>query len=125
MQVTYRSYKRECTFYFSSLFDNAHYVTFRCVRQKKKLLSTVRLKYFSAYVYTDVVVKFLELTSMHADVKYKFIRSFGVTAQKLDMKIMYIKIIIKAYVMNKNKNVKRCLERSQCKKLYLLKAGLR
>jgi hypothetical protein len=65
-----------------------------------KLLSTVRLKYFSAYVHIDVVVKSSELSSMHEDVKFEFISLFGVTAQKLDMKIMYIKTIIKAYVMN-------------------------
>jgi hypothetical protein len=37
---------------------------------------------------------------MHEDVKFKFISLFGVAAQKLDMKIMYIKTIIKTYVMN-------------------------
>jgi hypothetical protein len=60
-----------------------------------KLLSTVRLKYFSAYVHIDVVVKSSELSSMHEDVKFKFISLFGVTAQKLDMKIMYIKPLYK------------------------------
>jgi hypothetical protein len=56
-----------------------------------KLLSTVRLKCFSAYVHINVVVKSSELSSMHEDVTFKFISLFGVTAQKLDMKIMYIK----------------------------------
>jgi hypothetical protein len=37
-----------------------------------KLLSTVRLKYFNAYVHIDVVVKSSELSSMHEDVKFKF-----------------------------------------------------
>jgi hypothetical protein len=58
-----------------------------------KLLSTVRLKYFSTYVHIDVVVKSSELSNMHEDVKFKFISLFGVTAQKLDMKMMYIKTI--------------------------------
>jgi hypothetical protein len=40
---------------------------------------------------------------MHADVEFRFISLFGVTTQKLDMKIMYIKALIKAYVMNLNK----------------------
>jgi hypothetical protein len=53
-----------------------------------------------AYVHIDVVVKSSELSSVHEDVKFKFIRLSGVAAQKLDMKIMYIKTIIKAYVMN-------------------------
>jgi hypothetical protein len=61
-----------------------------------KLLSTFRLKYFSAYVHIDVVVKSLELSSRHEDVKFKFVSLFGFTAQKLDVKIMYIKTIIKA-----------------------------
>jgi hypothetical protein len=65
-----------------------------------KLLSTVHLKYFSAHIHTDVVVKSSQLSSMHEDVKFKFISLFGVTAQKLDMKKMYIKTIIKTYVMN-------------------------
>jgi hypothetical protein len=39
-----------------------------------KLLSTVRLKYISAYVHIDVVVKSSELSSMHEGVKFKFIR---------------------------------------------------
>jgi hypothetical protein len=59
-----------------------------------KLLSAFRLKYFSVYVHTDVVVKSSELSGVYADVKFKFISLFGVTAQKLDMKIMYIKTII-------------------------------
>jgi hypothetical protein len=65
-----------------------------------KLLSTVRLKYSSANVHTDVVVKSSELSSMHEDVTFLFISLFGVTAQKLDMKMMYMKTIIKAYVKN-------------------------
>jgi hypothetical protein len=60
-----------------------------------KLLSTVRLKYFSAYVHIDVVMKSSEFSSVHKDVKFKFISLYGVAAQKLDMKIMYIKTIIK------------------------------
>jgi hypothetical protein len=64
-----------------------------------KLLSTVRLKYFSAYV----VVTSSELSSMHEDLKFKFISSFGVTAQKLDLKLMYLKTIIKDYIVNENK----------------------
>jgi hypothetical protein len=65
-----------------------------------KLLSTVRLKSFSAYVHIDVVVKFSELSSFREGVKFNFINLLGVAAQKLDMKMMYIKTIIKAYVMN-------------------------
>jgi hypothetical protein len=57
-------------------------------------LSTVRLKYFRRTVHINVVVKSSELPSVHEDVKFKFISLFGVTAQKLDMKIMYIKTII-------------------------------
>jgi hypothetical protein len=96
MQVTYRPYKRACrpTFYLYSLFDNARMLHFDAFANK--LLSTARLKYFSAYVQIDVVVKSSELSSMHEDVKFKFICFFCVTAQKLDMKIMYIKTIIKA-----------------------------
>jgi hypothetical protein len=63
-----------------------------------KRLTAVRLKYFNAYVHIDVVVKPSELSSMHADVRFKFISLFGVTAQKLDMKMAYIKTIIKACV---------------------------
>jgi hypothetical protein len=50
------------------------------------------------------------MSNMHEDVKFKFISYFCVTAQKLHIEIRCIKIIIKAFVMNKN--VKRCLERS-------------
>jgi hypothetical protein len=50
---------------------------------------------YSAYVHIDVVVKFSELSSMHEDDKFKFNSLFGVTAQKLDMKIMYIKPLYK------------------------------
>jgi hypothetical protein len=53
-----------------------------------KLLSTVHLKDFSAYVHIAVVVKSSELSREHEDVKFKFISLFGVAAQKLDMKIM-------------------------------------
>jgi hypothetical protein len=62
MQVTYRPYKRACTFYRSSLsvFDNAHIVTFDAFANK--LLSTVHLRYFSAYIHIDVIVKSLELS---------------------------------------------------------------
>jgi hypothetical protein len=52
-----------------------------------KLLSTVRLKYSSANVHTDVVVKSSELSSMHEDVTFKFFSLCSVAAQKLDMKI--------------------------------------
>jgi hypothetical protein len=65
-----------------------------------RLLSAVRLTYFSAYVHIDIVVKCSKLLSMHEDIKFRFISVFGVTAQKPDMKIMYVKTIIKAYVMN-------------------------
>jgi hypothetical protein len=65
-----------------------------------KLLSNDRLKYFSDYAHIDVVVKSSELSSMHEDAKFKFISLFGVTAQKLDMKIMYIETIMKTDVMN-------------------------
>jgi hypothetical protein len=68
-----------------------------------KLLSTVRLKYFSAYVHTDFVVKSLELSSMHGDVKLKFNSLFGVTPQKVDMKNNVHKAVMKTYVMTKNK----------------------
>jgi hypothetical protein len=82
--------------YLSSTSLICHYFD-TCANQ---LLSTFRLKYFSGYVHIDVVVKSSEMSSMHEDVKFKFISLFGVTAQKLDMKITYIKTIIKAYVMN-------------------------
>jgi hypothetical protein len=59
------------------------------------LLSTVHLNYFSAYVQTDVVVKSSELSSMHEDVKFKFISICDMTAQKLDMKITCIETIVK------------------------------
>jgi hypothetical protein len=65
-----------------------------------KLLPTVRLKYFNAYVHIEVVVKFSELLSLDEDVKFKFISLFDVTAQKLDTKMMYIKTIKKAYSAN-------------------------
>jgi hypothetical protein len=64
-----------------------------------QLLLTFRLKYFSSYVHIDVV-KYSKMSSMHEDIKFKFISFFCVTAQKLDMKIRYIKTIIKALVMN-------------------------
>jgi hypothetical protein len=56
-----------------------------------KLLLTVRLKYFSAYVHIGGVVKSSELSSVHEDVKFNFISLFGVI------------------------NVNRCLERSKCR----------
>jgi hypothetical protein len=68
-----------------------------------KLLSNVRLKDFNAYVHIDVVVKSSELSSMHEDVKFKFISLLGVTVKNLDMKMMYLKALIKAYAMNHNK----------------------
>jgi hypothetical protein len=37
---------------------------------------------------------------MYEDVKHKCIGIFGAVAQKLDRKIVYIKVIIKTYVMN-------------------------
>jgi peroxiredoxin len=40
---------------------------------------------------------------MHEDVKLKYISLFGVTAQKLDMKMIYTKTIKEAYVITKNK----------------------
>jgi hypothetical protein len=56
-----------------------------------KLLSVVRLNYASAYVHIDVVVKSSELSSVDEDLKFEFIRIFCVTAQKLNMKMMYLK----------------------------------
>jgi hypothetical protein len=53
-----------------------------------------------AYVHIDVVVKSSRLSSMHEDIKLQFISLFGVTAQKLDKKIMYIEAVIKEYVMS-------------------------
>jgi hypothetical protein len=97
MQVTYRPYKRACSCYLSSLSDDAHCVTCRCVRQQTAVNCSPEI--LSAYVHIDVVVKSSELASMHEDVKFKFISFFDATAQKLDMKIMYIKTIIKEYVM--------------------------
>lgn len=47
----------------------------------KKLLSPVHLKYFSAHIHIQVVVKYLEFSRMHEDVKFKF----GVTARKIDI----------------------------------------
>jgi hypothetical protein len=69
----------------------------RCANQ---LLLTFRLKYFSAYVRIDIVVKYSQMSNMHAYVKFKFISYFCVTAQKLHMEIRCIKTIIKAVVMN-------------------------
>jgi hypothetical protein len=57
MQVTYRPYKRASSFYLSLLFDDAHIVIFDAFANK--LLSTAHLKYFSAYIHIDVVVKSL------------------------------------------------------------------
>jgi hypothetical protein len=45
-----------------------------------QLLSTFRLKYSNTYVHIDVVVKYSEITSMHEDVKFKFISFLCVTA---------------------------------------------
>jgi hypothetical protein len=56
-----------------------------------KLPSTVRRKYFRAYVHIDVVVKLTGQSSMHADDKFNLISLFGVTAQKLRMRMIYIK----------------------------------
>jgi hypothetical protein len=71
MQVTYRPYKRASSFYLSLLFDDAYIVIFDAFANK--LLSTAHLKYFSAYIHIDVVVKSSQLSSMHEDVKFKFI----------------------------------------------------
>jgi membrane-bound acyltransferase YfiQ involved in biofilm formation len=64
MQLTYRPYKRACTFYRSSLsvLNNAHIVTF--VAFANKLLSAVYLRYFIAYIHVDVIVKSSELSTM-------------------------------------------------------------
>jgi hypothetical protein len=43
------------------------------------------------------------MSSMHEDVKFKFISFFCVTAQKLDMKIRYIKNIVIAFDRNELK----------------------
>jgi phosphoglycerol transferase MdoB-like AlkP superfamily enzyme len=80
-------------FYLSSLFDNADIVTYRYFANK--LLSTFRLKFFSAYVHIDVV-KSSELSSLQEDVKFKFIRLIDIAAEKLDMKIMCMKTVIRA-----------------------------
>jgi hypothetical protein len=66
----------------------------------KQLLLTFGLKYFSAYVHIDVVVKYLQMSNIHEDVKFKFISYVCVTAQKRHIEIRYIKTIIKAFVMN-------------------------
>jgi hypothetical protein len=60
------------------------------------------------------------MSSMHEDVKFKFISFFCVTAQKLDMEKRYIKTLIKAFVMNQ---ILRCLEGSQCRLSYQLRVG--
>jgi hypothetical protein len=65
-----------------------------------QLLLTLRLKYFSAYVHIDVVVKYALMSNMHEDVKFQFISFFCVTAQKLHTEIRCIKTIIKAFAMN-------------------------
>jgi hypothetical protein len=58
MQVTYHPYKRAPSFYISLLFSyDVHIVTFDAFANKS--LSTTHLKYFSAYIHTDVVVKSL------------------------------------------------------------------
>jgi hypothetical protein len=55
-----------------------------------KQLSTVRLEYISTYVHIDVVVKSSQMSIRHEiDVKFRFINLFGITANKLDIKIMY------------------------------------
>jgi hypothetical protein len=56
-----------------------------------QLLLTSRLKYFSAYVHIDVVVKYSLMSNMQEDVKFKFISYVCVTAQKLHMEIRCIK----------------------------------
>jgi hypothetical protein len=66
----------------------------------KQLLLTFVLKYFSAYVHIDVVVKCSLMSNMHEDVKFKFISYIFVTAQKRHMEIRFIKTIIKAFIMN-------------------------
>jgi hypothetical protein len=56
MQVTYRPYKQACIFCiflrYSTTLILLHFDAFA-----NKLLSTFRLKYFSAVVHIDVVVK--------------------------------------------------------------------
>jgi hypothetical protein len=54
-------------FCLSSLLYDAHIVIFDAFTNN--LLSTVHLKYFSAYIHIDVIVESLELSSMHEDVK--------------------------------------------------------
>jgi hypothetical protein len=57
MQVTYRPYKRACTFFIyirnSTSFILLYFDT--CANQQ---MSTFRLKYFSAYVHINIVVKY-------------------------------------------------------------------
>jgi hypothetical protein len=90
MQKTNRTYQVLFIFLrYSTRLVLLHFDTFA-----KKLPSSFRLKYFSAYVHVDVV-KSSEFSSMHEDVK--FISLFGVASQKLDMRVMYIKTIIKNY----------------------------
>jgi hypothetical protein len=58
MQVTYRPYKRACTFLLS-IFVIRHrcycFILDTCANQ---LMSTFRLKCFIAYVHIDIVVKY-------------------------------------------------------------------
>jgi hypothetical protein len=84
--------------YFLSFFTIRRRSYFTFYAFANKLLSDVQLKYFSAYILTDVVIKSLELSSRHEDVK--FINLFGVAAQKVDVKIVHMNTIIKKYVMN-------------------------
>jgi hypothetical protein len=85
LQVMYRPYKRAYTFFLR--YSTTLIIIFTFDTLANKLLSTAHLKYFSAYVHIDVMVKSLELSSIHEDVKFKFISLFGVAAQQLDMKI--------------------------------------
>jgi hypothetical protein len=96
-QVTCRPYKRAYIFYLSSLFDKAQIVNVIVCQQVA--VNTIHLRYFIDYIHTDVIVKSLELLCMHGNVKFKFTSLFDVAVQKLDMKIVYIKTGIKAYVI--------------------------
>jgi hypothetical protein len=57
MRVTYRPYKRACFGFIYIRYSTSLILIYfdTCVNQ---LLLTFRLKYFSAYVHIDVVVKY-------------------------------------------------------------------
>jgi hypothetical protein len=94
MQATYRPYKRVCTSFFMYIRYLTSLILLYFDTCANQLLSSFRLKYFSAYVHTDVVVKYSYMSNMHEDVKFKFIRLFSATIQKLDMNVMYVKKIL-------------------------------